>query len=244
MHLLIFPNLAISMYGAIPYASHLWSIGTEEWFYLLWPLLIKKIKNKLWFFVGVFASYSAAKLILLILAKYFSFAKIILKFWYYFNIDCVAIGAIAAYLIIHNKQKILFIIYSKTVQFSTYSIVIILIPNSYQFKLLYYELYGVLFAIVILNLGCNNNNIINLENSVLNFLGKISYGIYMYHFIALNTAIRILQHYYFVKSLAIYILAFLITVLLSSLSYYLFENYFLKWKTRYVYLRNKNYQLL
>ena len=169
MHLLIFPNLAISMYGAIPYAGHLWSIGTEERFYLLRPLLIKKMKHKLWFFVGVFASYNAAKLILLILAKYFSFAKIILKFWYYFNIDYVAIGAIAAYLIIDNKQKILFIIYSKAVQFSTYSIVIILIANSYQLKLLHYELYGVLFSIAILNLGCNNNSIINLENSVLNF---------------------------------------------------------------------------
>lgn len=238
MHLLIFPNLAISMYGAIPYAGQLWSIGTEEQFYLLWPLLIKKFKNKLWLFVGVFIAYSAVKLILLVLAKYSPLAKIILGFWYYFNIDCMAIGAIAAYLIIYNKQKILSVIYSKTVQFSTYLILIILIANSYQFKLLHYELYGALFAIVILNLGCNNNSIINLENSILNFLGKISYGIYMYHFIALTIAIRILQHYDFVKSFAIYVLAFLITVLLSSLSYYCFENYFLKWKERYVIFKN------
>lgn len=47
------PNLVLHIYGMIPFASHTWSIGAEEQFYLIWPVLNKKIKSKwiLMFFV-------------------------------------------------------------------------------------------------------------------------------------------------------------------------------------------------
>lgn len=231
-HLLLFPNLSIALFGVIPYAGQLWSIGVEEQFYLFWPILIKRVKNRLVLFVGVFIMFSAVKLLLVLLAKYFTIAVLALSFWYYFNIDLMAIGALAAYLVVYKKEKILNVIYSKWMQVIVWAIVIILITNSYQFKVLHYEIYGVFFAIIILNLACNKNNLVKLDNKMINFLGKISYGIYMFHYIALAITIKILSALNYTKGFEIYLMALLLTVGLSALSYYFFEGYFLKWKDR------------
>jgi peptidoglycan/LPS O-acetylase OafA/YrhL len=241
-HLLIFPNLAISLFGVVPYAGHLWSVGVEEQFYVLWPWLIEKVKNKPLLFAGTFFFYIAAKIPLLLAARLYMPAKIVLGFWYYFNIDCMAIGAMAAYLVLYKKQKILSVLYSKWIQIITPIILIILISNGYQFKWLSYEAYGILFAIVILNLGCNKNCIFSLENKVLNFLGKISYGIYMFHFIALTIAIRMLMYFNFPSGFAIYIVAAALTLALSVLSYFFFEAYFLRKKDTYsVFKKSGNF---
>ncbi|MDE3250911.1 MAG: acyltransferase, partial [Bacteroidota bacterium] len=40
---------------------------------------------------------------------------------------------------------------------------------------------GLLFGWLIVNVAANPNRIFSLENRFLNFMGKISYGLYMYH---------------------------------------------------------------
>ena len=46
LYVFFLPNLALNIYETIPYASQTWSIGAEEQFYLIWPVLNKKIKSK------------------------------------------------------------------------------------------------------------------------------------------------------------------------------------------------------
>jgi peptidoglycan/LPS O-acetylase OafA/YrhL len=36
------PHVAETWLPAIPFAGVLWSIGVEEWFYSVWPLVIRK----------------------------------------------------------------------------------------------------------------------------------------------------------------------------------------------------------
>lgn len=45
LFLFFLPNLMPFLGGIIPYASQTWSVGTEEQFYLIWPLLLKKIRS-------------------------------------------------------------------------------------------------------------------------------------------------------------------------------------------------------
>lgn len=45
LFMLFFSNLVLVYFGIIPYASQTWSIGTEEQFYLVWPIIIKVIKK-------------------------------------------------------------------------------------------------------------------------------------------------------------------------------------------------------
>jgi len=51
-----------------------------------------------------------------------------------------------------------------------------------------------LFVIIILNVSTNPNSFIKLENTVFNFLGKISYGIYMYHFMIIPVVLVLLKY--------------------------------------------------
>ena len=48
LFIIFLPNLVLQGFGiVVPYASQAWSVGVEEQFYLIWPVLMKFFKNKL-----------------------------------------------------------------------------------------------------------------------------------------------------------------------------------------------------
>src|SRR5690606_26427548 len=50
------------------------------------------------------------------------------------------------------------------------------------------------FAWLIVNISLNGNSLIKLENKVFNFLGNISYGVYMYHMLIIFGIILTLKN--------------------------------------------------
>jgi peptidoglycan/LPS O-acetylase OafA/YrhL len=239
LFLFFLPNGVIAHFGVVPYAVQTWSIGVEEQFYLTWPLLVKKIKNRAVLFPAVFIVYNVIKVALIALQHQSQVFKILLQFWYYFNIDCMALGAMAAYIVFYKKEKIQRVLFNRVTQVITLALLTVLIGFGYQFKYMHFEIYGVLFSIMVINLAFNPKTLLKLENPVFNYLGKISYGIYMYHFIALTITIRILQHYTFLNNFAIYSLGFITTIGLSALSYHFFESWFLTIKKRFAFFESK-----
>ena len=233
------PNQVYAAMGAVPYAVQTWSVGTEEQFYLLWPLLVKWSKRKGLVFVTVFVAYNVLKLVFIFFQHKSPVIKTILDFWYYFNIDCMALGGIGAYLVITQQEKILRLIYLLPVQLLTYAALILLMGFGIEFRYMHFEIYACLYAIAIINLASNKKSILNLENPVFNYLGKISYGIYMYHFIALTITIRMLQYFNIYDGALVYLVGFIVTVILSSLSYHYFESFFLNIKGKLSVFSNK-----
>lgn len=93
---------------------------------------------------------------------------------------------------------------------------------------------ALLFAIVILNICTNPNLNINIENAVTKFLGKISYGIYMYHWIVLLIAFKLLplsDNWYSTVILYLFVLGG--AILVAWLSFILYERFFLNIKKRF-----------
>ena len=210
--------------GFIPGANQLWSIGTEEQFYLFWPVLFKNIKVKR--FVTMFL------LIVVYLALRFGVAhlpastgqKHLQTFLGFFNIDCMAIGGIAAMVYYHKKTAILNLVYNPFLQWGLLLGTIFCIYQGYYFSQGYYsEIYAVPFAAIILSFATNPKPILNLESKWSNYLGKISYGIYMYHCIAAMIVISVLRYYNIVGNPAIYIGTVVLTTALAALSYHYFE---------------------
>ena len=100
--------------------------------------------------------------------------------------------------------------------------------------------------VLILNLAANPRTLINLEYKPLNYLGKISYGLYMYHNFVLTLVLKLFMLSGVVNVSSIgggiiyHIVSLGLTIALSALSYEYFEKWFLGIKTRYTKVQSGN----
>lgn len=239
VYLLFFPNLIFSFSIFIPYASHLWSIGTEEQFYLLWPLLMKKLRNhKFLLLISVIVGYNFVRILLADNLLFdFPGQMEIREYWAHFNIDCMAIGGLFALLLFQNS-RFLQILKSDLLFFTFLFLVICMLGFGLYIPLLHNQIYAVLFGVIILNLASRKKMIISLENPVMNYLGKISYGLYMYHPVAIGLVMVFSFQTGWFNPLLIQALSLGVTVLIADLSFRFFESFFLRFKSRFTIIRS------
>ncbi len=242
LYIFILPNLAFSMYLAVPHIGQIWSIGVEEQFYLIWPLLILKTKNIMKLLLWLIVAIIAFKTLVLLANDFFkneNWYETLKRMVAMCKFECMAIGGVGAVLLQKNDTKYLNICYKKVVINTSLLLIPILIyftPNFIQDGI--HIIYSIIFIIVILNIIGNKNIKIKLENKIFNFLGKISYGLYMYHFMIIPIILYILNKYKFTTNefylnFIIYFTTILITILVSAFSYYFFENKFIKLKSKF-----------
>lgn len=234
LFILFLPNLLYAIYGVFPFAAHTWSIGTEEQFYLGWPILLRLTKKKriiLMFFI--IAIYLFIKAILSShLSDTIPYKPVIYSFWISFNIDCMAIGGIFA-LILFNNSKLLKVLMNQFLFYTTILILLLLIIKGIIIPYIHYEFYAFLFGIVILNFAANKKSLISLENNILNYLGKISYGIYMYHPICMFLTIKTLYYFRLYNNYSMIFTSIILTIIIASISYYFYEFKFIKIKSKF-----------
>ncbi|WP_121356695.1 acyltransferase family protein [Flavisolibacter nicotianae] len=237
LYMLALPNVVIILYGIVPFASQSWSIGVEEQCYVLWPLILKRFRQPHKVLVSVIGIYLAVKFGLMALTKAgFVSAGLthFASFWGTFSIDCIAIGGLAAWIVFEKKTRVLSVVFSRYTQIALYGLMAFLLIGGYTvYKPLFFEFYAVLFAVVILNLAANKRSILSLENRLFSYMGKISYGLYMYHAIAIVVVIRLVMTYAPGNTFLLYAGSFAVTFVLAIASYELFEKRFLQKKKIY-----------
>lgn len=239
---LVMPNIAVSLYHEMPLCSHTWSIGVEEQFYLMWPWLIGSLRPR--------RTITVLATVALVLAGGFFWLRygpgsttpeagttmlLVSDFLAHFRIGTMAIGGIGAYLVFTN-HPILRFLYQKPVQWVVYGVLATLLAMGVRIPGLNYEGYAVFFVFLLMNLAANPNSIINLENRLCNFMGKISYGLYMYHPLAIVTCLYVIRRFLPYStgfSVLLYLTSYALTTLLAWLSYEYFEKQFLKLKDRF-----------
>ena len=243
-YIFFLPNLVSPLLGIVPYAAHTWSIGTEEQFYLTWPVILKSVKKyRLALMFVIIGGY------LLVARGLYSsrtdllpFKDGLLAFWPTFNIDCMAIGGFFA-MLLHAKHPLLKWFQNRYVFYGTLALVIILFQqgayfpvvmvNGLKFEYFFKEFYSLWFGILILNFASNPNIGFNLEVQPFKYLGKISYGLYMYQPVAIAIAFQVARLVPAGFNLMFYLLGTGLTVAFSALSYKYFEAYFLRFKHRF-----------
>jgi peptidoglycan/LPS O-acetylase OafA/YrhL len=219
--------------------EHFWSLGVEEHFYLFWPFAVYFLSNE-----------NLKKLIIGVIAGAF-----LLRVWmvnegystFYFTFtrfDSLAAGALLALL----EQKNYFT--KKNAGRFALLLGLLFLPavfmwvrftgegNNYIqiFKFLLFSF--IYFSFVGIVVSLDENHFLNklLRTKFLNYTGKISYGLYVYHLFVYQFCNSFLQ----VKNVfADFAIKFAVTYLLSTMSFYLFESSFLKLKKYFEYGRKK-----
>lgn len=232
-------NVAYLLNLAISSIMPLWSVGVEEQFYLIWPHIIKRTSSYLKVFISIFFLFLIIKLCVYLLL---SPKSLLFYFLSITRIDIMAIGAIGAYLV-YSNHNILKIIYRKEIQILSWFILIasIVYKPIHIFSFIDQELNAVFYMIIILNVSSNKSSLISLENTFMNFIGKISYGIYVYHMIiiyVISYTISFLD--YELDHFMLYPVVLIFTILTATLSYYYFETPFLKLKHKYSIIKSTN----
>jgi peptidoglycan/LPS O-acetylase OafA/YrhL len=236
---LVLPNLAFVLYDLPYWCAQTWSIGVEEQFYYLWPWLIKYPKRR----IGIVLAFLVITAGLLGLGLYFLDTTrdvqkaIVGTFIGQFRIQTMALGGLCAYLVYHEKTTILNFLFRKDVQLVAYLALFILFFSGIHF-FAFLEIYAVFFGFAVLNLSCNPNSLISLENPVMRYLGKISYGLYIYHVFVIVILINLMRQYFpdvegIGYNVIVYSLTIAGSVLVSSLSYLYFEKPLLAYKDRH-----------
>ncbi len=246
LFMLILPNVSLIIYPAMPFMKQTWSIGVEEQFYLLWPVIIKYSKNYLkpLLFIAIFFLF-ATGILFWITNKPFMIGNYLLptlnflkQYFLSFRVGCMAIGGIAAYIVYFKKESVLKIICSSTCQYFLYAILVLFLYKGISVKYIQNEFYSCIFAAIIVNLACNKKTVLSLSHKLFEFLGKISYGIYMYHplciLVVYKAALYIFGNVTSVLSnIFLYSLTILFTIVIAFLSFKYIESYFLKFKDRF-----------
>jgi peptidoglycan/LPS O-acetylase OafA/YrhL len=239
LFLFFLPNLVSPLAGIVPFAAQTWSIGTEEQFYLAWPVVMKHVrKHRIALMLLIIFGYIfVARALYSSRTDFLPFKEYINTFWLVFNIDCMAIGGFFA-LLLHSRHKLLKYFNNNWIFYTSLVIVSYMLSRGISIQHLYKESYALFFGLLILNFAANPNIHVSLETGFLKYLGKISYGLYMYHPIGIAIVLTILRSTGWFSDYVIYPLSLALSIGIAGFSYQYFESFFLKLKTNYTTVKS------
>jgi len=226
--------------------SVFWSLCIEEHFYLVWMFLMYLLPVK------YFRNFLLFAIPLAITARYFEPQIIGNQMMYSIdlvtNLDLFAIGGLLGFhVVFYNDEISKFVLKIPTfikVILTIFSISIfvfhpIFVPQNI-------EHFSYIFAQTIVGLACvllillfipKDSTYRISDDNILSYLGRISYGLYVYHIIVIHVLFKACLKYKIVLDNwlnlgGFMIISFLVAVLISRLSYQYFEKPILKFREK------------
>ena len=245
LYALILPNLAFALFPAVPNIGQTWSIGVEEQFYLIWPWIILKSKYVVKTLLLIIIGLIAVKVGILILGNFYkdsSWYEPLKLFVAMSKFECMAIGGLGAYFVF-TENKLLRYLNHKAFFLGSLlgtALLVFYTPNMIQDGI--HLVYSLLFLFMIIYVS-EFKKVPFLENSILNDLGKISYGIYMYHFMVIPAVLSCIKPYTNCMNeisfnVIIYFSVIILTIIVSKISYSILEKPIIKMKDKYAIIKS------
>lgn len=224
--------------------NHFWSLAIEEQFYLLWPMFIffySKTARLVYVLLGLLVLVFSVRLAL----SYLHTGSNLL--FSFFRIDGLLVGCILAFTVwkgftLSWRLQLYILAAVAFINLLFFGLVAVLQKDLAYFPCCGYTSFAVLFGLLVYRMVYNTNTEkTSRETRILQFFGKISYGLYACHwpvFVLLFPAIQTaVTHALKLRFSVIYLFAAFITtlvaVLLSTVSYRYFEKIFLDLKSKY-----------
>jgi peptidoglycan/LPS O-acetylase OafA/YrhL len=170
-----------------PYAVHLWTLAVEEQFYIIWPWIILFVPTRHLarvFGLMVLGGIAFRMAMLTLNPQIPVFPMLVLM---PACIDCFAAGALLAYFHYRGKENNQWIKWAALIALPFW-ILLILNNNNHQRSFIGLDRVFISFFTILVidvaNRGYTGFTRKFLENGIVQYLSKISYGIYLYHLIA------------------------------------------------------------
>jgi peptidoglycan/LPS O-acetylase OafA/YrhL len=252
-----------------------WSVCIEEQFYLIWPILINTFRKRiLRLLLGMFSLTLLIRVVLCVLWPLYAHAVdgpgflfssynskeghgaynyILTNYMLLFDkLDLFGAGLFVAWLYYkREKYQALFkkmlhpaVQVIMTVLFILYVLSVYDPTNIFYFLFIDHLVCFVLFGYVLLA-AVAENSILRLENPLMKLLGKISYGIYLFHTAVLQFSLvlfkRVVKHpgSHLVYDLIYPLFGLTATCIIAWLSYRYYEAWFLKKKDKFAFVLAK-----
>ena len=237
-YLFLCANIPFILGAEIPLLGHYWSLGVEEQFYLFWPWIVSKVRSirtfLIWFIVCFL--FLKAGFRLLDMYKGISIPYLIVHVT---RFECMAIGALGAVFCVEENALFNRIVRHRLAQVLAWLAILLMAFNRFHvISMIDNDLVDVITVVLIINVALNPQKLIGLENRVCDFLGRISFGIYVYHPLLIMILGKFAGSYLAGLDITLrYTVAFtavlLTTILVAWLSYELYEKKILRLKVRY-----------
>lgn len=240
LFIFFFSNVALFTYPPVSSISQSWSVSSEEQFYLFWPILVKNKKNIIKTLFAFFFFIIALKLFLKFGSRFYPIElKFFSKYLKYFPIESMTWGGILA-AIYRQKHSLYLIFTHRRVEILSLVLSVLVVIFLGYFPDVFRPLIASIpFGILIANLATVKKPILKLENKFLIYLGKISYGLYMYHPLIIPPVIYWGLQIGNTSSIFLFLITFLLTIGISALSYHFLELPFLKIKSKFTLVNSR-----
>jgi len=232
-------NIPFILRTPLPFVEHYWSLAVEEQFYLFWPWIVKNLKAKPFTIVACLIGLIVGVKLFLHFVLKSDFSQIVIDA---FPFHCMMMGGAGAILYKSQNKTFLQIVDNRISQGLAWLALFAVAVNRFHVaSVLDPEIIACVAVVIIAGQINRKNRLINLEFGVFDFLGKISYGLYIYHPLVIFLTAKLLAPL-LMPSLPKYLLVYFsvtgLTVLIAYLSYTYFESYFLKLKEKFAVVKS------
>lgn len=237
LYFTMLPNWAHATDETLPHISNYWSIGAEEQFYIVWPIILYFTYKYIRTFLSIYVVYSLLLIAMLLINNLYLHKSNelfihIAKFFDYTRFGAFAFGGVIAYLILYDTapiyEKIRTFITKKSTQWICFIIpfFITIFPNEYVMFLKHIIVIPCC-AVLIYNFA-QDTPIFKLDNKYWNYIGKISYSLYILNQIVIDIVIKICFAAHITSALIVMIISLFLLVLFSMITYEIIEKPFMK----------------
>lgn len=248
-HLTYTTNFFIAINGDwIPPVGHFWSLSVEEQFYLIWPWTVLLVPRRRLLGVIVFTIASAPTFRYVCSIVDPNTELRVMTLW---NMDLFGAGALLAYFKVYSCMKSRgaqnYLKVCKTI--GTFSFVSLIALKGFGYtktlQIFFQTAEGLFYCWVIY---CASYGFKGIPGRVMDFkpllyLGKISYGIYLYHNFVPHLTSRILEKWQITlpESATFQVMLYItLTITIASISWYLVERPISLFKDRHTASKQNN----